>query len=189
MAGAAGLSTLVNLVALVGVGRALPTFPLFLLIASIGPMVGVVTMYFDGVLLSLLGRVFGGQARVSEVAIVFSWANAPRLADLGLWILLALTMGGDVFSSGVNVDSLADPGKWNGWLLVPALLITLWMYLLWSLGLAEAHGYSILSAVATLLLSRLLVGAMTITFVLMLPVALYWGEATLVLLGAVMGLN
>lgn len=134
-------------------------------------------MYIDGVVLSLIGRLLGGHGRPRRVRLVFAWANAPRLIDLTLWILLVIFMGVDLLSVGFQPAALRRLTAADGVLLALAAGLILWVSLLWVFGLAAAHRFSPWTALLTLLLARMLVGALTVTFLLVLPVALFWGAA------------
>lgn len=176
LAASAGVSTSLNLVAIVGLGRRMRPFPLFLLFLVLGPLSGIALMYLDAILLTLAGQALGGRARLGEVAVVFAWSNIPRLLDIALWLLLISLRGTSVLASGVELRQLLDPSNWNGLLLGLVLAIGLWIYSLWSIGLAEAHQYPFPSAIATLLLSRGIVAIAVLILSLVLPIASFWGK-------------
>lgn len=177
LACAAGISTVTNLSALLGLGRQIPFTGVLVVLILAGPLLGLAAMYFDGAALTLIGRLIGGHGSPSQVRLVFAWSNAPRLIDLALWIVLLAAYGGPLFSSRLRPARLTQLGPVGGLLLVLATGLMAWIYFLWVVGLAEAHQFSAWSALVTLLLARLIVGALAVTCTLVLPVALFWGAA------------
>lgn len=175
LAALAGISTAVNMAAALALGRTLSLAGLLVSIVPIGALLGVGAMHLDGALLASIGRPFGGEASARQLRLVFAWANVPRILDLSLWVILIRALGGDLFSVRLRSTTLTHLGAPGVALAVLGAGLLLWIYTLWVMGLCEAHRFSTGSALVTLLLARLIVGALALILVLAIPVALYWG--------------
>lgn len=152
----AGVSALLGWAAAVRLGEASGP-PAILAAAVIGGVpLGLVTLVLGGVLLRTSGGWLGGGAGASQVRGALGWAAAPAAWGLllwgaQLWLLPAATFGGApttaIGRGAAAALALAHAALW------------LWSATRSVVGLAAAHGFGPVRAVAAWLLAALLVAA------------------------------
>ena len=183
----AGISSAFAAITLLGLGVVIDERILVVLAVLLGPLMAVAAMLFDGVLLSLIGRMFHGTASVRDIFTVYPWSNFPRLIDLAIWFALLLSLGSKILSTETAPFDVSQLSSLSTIQIAIAGLFALWMIGLWIVGLAEAHFFSMLAALGTLVLSKVLVAAMIVTALFVLPVALFALAALVILVGGAIG--
>lgn len=113
-----------------------------------GPLVGFAYFETAGAVARSVGRLLGGVADVSDTRVALACGTMPELLALPFWAPVLAVHGLEMFTT-------ARPPRTDGLLVFAALQILLW---LWAWGLrvvclAEAHEFSILRALLTVVLS------------------------------------
>lgn len=71
-------------------GRELPTSLIVTSVISVGPILGIFTLYLWAALLSWMGRLLGGGASPSDCRVALAWSRVPMTLSLGMWVLLLM---------------------------------------------------------------------------------------------------
>lgn len=115
---------------------------IMMLALLVGPAIGALTLYAGAWLTAWTGRFLGGDASPEPLRIALAWSAVPNAVAAALWLLAALLMGRDLFSS-------AAPGLVSPLLVLPLLVFGLVLMVLgvWSLYLmaqavTEVQGYA-----------------------------------------------
>jgi Yip1 domain len=125
------------------------------LVMVLGPIVGLLALYAAGWLLRLTGGA-GGRAKPGEIRAAMAWASVPSLVTLPIWIILIGLLGRRLFTA--EMQSLDSSLKL---LLVHAatglleLVLAIWSFVLILKCLAEIQGFSAWKALASTILSLL----------------------------------
>lgn len=82
---------------------------ILLLAAAIGPIVGLLGVYFGAALLRMSGRILGGQAASPELRTAVAWGGLPVTACILLWIPKLLLVGDAAFKKGALLSILDNP--------------------------------------------------------------------------------
>ncbi len=122
-----------------------------------------------------------------DIFTVYPWSNFPRLIDLAIWFALLLSLGSKILSTETAPFDVSQLSSLSTIQIAIAGFFSLWMIGLWIVGLAEAHFFSMLAALGTLVLSKVLVAAMIVTALFVLPVALFALAALVILVGGAIG--
>jgi len=119
-----------------------------LMAVFMGPLAGFAYFETAGSVAKSVGRMLGGVADESDTRVALACGTMPELLALPFWAPVLAVYGFEMFTT-------ARPPRTDGLLLFAALQILLW---LWAWGLrvvclAEAHEFSILRALLTVVLS------------------------------------
>jgi hypothetical protein len=127
--------------------------------ALVGPWLGLIGLILAGVLLRSSGRWLGGHGGSGAVRAALAWAGAPLIAGILLWLVQLILLPQASFTS-LPVAPL------------PALLalicgvlhsgLALWAAWLSLVGLATAHGFSVLRAAWSWVLAGLLIAVIAL---------------------------
>lgn len=149
-------------------------FEILLICILGGPLYGFIFLHAFSYTISTLGLLFGGKGQKPQVQSAIAWASIPFIWSLVFWIPAVIIWGEKCFSRQyvVNTD--------NALLVVPALLFAgLAIYYLikciyvFIQSIAEAHAFSTIKSVVTILVSLCLITLAAI--LIMIPFALYLG--------------
>ncbi|MDG3008032.1 Yip1 family protein [Paludisphaera mucosa] len=137
-------------------GDRISTSAILAMAVLLGPLGGVIGVYFLGWLFSWSGRRLGGAADSRSVRAAIAWAQAPIVLALLIWAVQLAVFGGEMFTKETpRLD--AD----RGLLLLYAatmildLVLGVWMFVLLLKCLGEAHGFSAWRALGAILLGGL----------------------------------
>lgn len=120
----------------------------------ISAIIGIVVLYFFGLLNRVVGRSLGGTGDGPAVRMAFAWSFIPTFAAIPITILF------------LAVDAFMPPTLFvplwvfNG----PILLLSIWGIVIQIAGLSEAHQFSIFRAIGTFLLVILILLALAMSF-------------------------
>ena len=135
------------------------SLPIIFLVCGIaGPIVGIVLLYVVGALMHWIGSLFGGQASPVEVRAAFAWSSVPNIWSQILWIPQFALLGKDLFTSATPKIA-ANPFLaliLLGFLGVQ-LIIAVWAFVVFLICLGEVHRFSTWKALATTLVSGLVI--------------------------------
>ena len=103
-------STVIVLAGFIGIGQVLDRLSarsmgdtlsiplLFLLVLTLGPILGIVMVYVAAALLHLTGKWLGGSASSAAIRAAYAWSSVPIVAALVLWIPYLLIAGREMFT-------------------------------------------------------------------------------------------
>jgi hypothetical protein len=137
--------------------------------ALVGPWLGLIALILVGVLLRSSGRWLGGHGGSGAVRAALAWAGAPLIAGILLWLVQLILLPQASFSSLPVAPLPALLALLCGALHVGLALWSAWLSLV---GLATAHGFSVLRAAWSWLLAGL--------FIAVIALAVGFGTATLI---------
>jgi len=156
-----GLHPLVDNVVTYGVGSSPGWAMTSAAIGIYGGVLGVALVNLAAVLLTYVGRIFGGQARFSETRAAVAWSFAPYTLMIVLWLLYVVLAGSGLRLSGFPFGARFP---WQGMEPGLAVLLTLdyavrlWCVVYFVQSVAIAHRIRTLAAG---LLVLLLLGPLT----------------------------
>ena len=148
------------------------SFPVILLMAAvIGPIGGILGLYFGSWLVRVTGRWLGGTAGSEEVRCSIAWGSVPAVWGSVLWIPAIVLTGSGLFMSEM-------PESIGGTALVVALALlivqvgtAIWAFITSLHCLGEAQGFSAWRAFGNFLLAGVIV-MVPIVLLVVLAIAL-----------------
>lgn len=133
------------------------SLPVILLLAVIvGPLLGLVNLYFSGALYSWTGSWFGGQATSREVRAAVAWSGVTSVAGLALWIPQLLLFGQELFTKQrpmIEANPYLALALWPFYFA--RLVLVVWGYVILVKTLTEVHRFSAWKALGAILLPLL----------------------------------
>ena len=139
-----------------GISEAL-SLPMILMIVVVGGAgVGILMLYVGSILFRWTGRWLGGKATSAELRTAFAWSSVPSIPAL---VLIAISLG--VF--GKDYFMADSPSAESHPFVILATLALMVVLGIWKLVLTvkcvgEAHRFSDLRSIASLLAGALVVG-------------------------------
>ena len=121
-----------NLLSIVGIA----------VIALVGLVLGLASLYLAGWLYRWVGSWFGGQAKVQEVRAALAWAQVPTFAIFVLWLVIFLmSPAGGMISSDGHLTGQA--GGLASWILITTVVVgRVWQLILTAHALGAVHRFS-----------------------------------------------
>src|SRR5690242_8713887 len=83
-------------------GKHFPNGSVFFLCVMVGPLVGLLSLYFMGTFLTWTGHWLGGKGTQVEVRAACAWGSVPLIWQFGWWLLGFALFGGVMF----NIDAM-----------------------------------------------------------------------------------
>lgn len=94
----AGVSQVLDRLSTRNYGDSLPVLAILAVGLVLGPIAGVISLYFGGALYRWSGSLLGGQASSEEVRAAIAWSSVPTIFTLPLWIPQLLIFGNELFT-------------------------------------------------------------------------------------------
>jgi len=94
----AGVSQVLDRLSTRNYGDSLPVLAILAVGLVLGPIAGVISLYFGGALYRWSGSLLGGQASSEEVRAAIAWSSVPTIFTLPLWIPKLLIFGNELFT-------------------------------------------------------------------------------------------
>jgi hypothetical protein len=144
------------------------SFPVILLMAAvIGPIGGILGLYFGSWLLRVTGRWLGGSASGEEVRCSVAWGSVPAVWGSILWVPAIALTGSGLFKSEMP-ESIGQIAV----LMALALLIVQVATAIWSLitglhCLGEVQGFSAWRALGNMILAGVIVMVPVIVLIIL----------------------
>jgi hypothetical protein len=144
--------------------------------AIIGPIAGLIALYFVSAMISWTGTWIGGKAPSRNIRAAMAWSGVPTICVLILWIPQLTLFGQELFTTKIPRIH-ASPSLWLMFLGfgVIDIIICIWEGVIYLKCLGQVQGFSIWKALGNAALAAL---------VIIVPVALIAiiiGPATLML--------
>lgn len=154
----AGVSQVLDRLSTRNYGDSLPVVAILAIGLVLGPIAGIISLYFGGALYRWSGSLLGGQASSEEVRAAIAWSSVPTIFALPLWIPQLLIFGKELFTRETpNIDA-------NPVLLVIFLsfafieiVIGIWGFVVLLKCLGEVNKFSAWKALGSLLIGSLIV--------------------------------
>ncbi len=129
---------------------------LLVLAVILGPIGGIISLYFDGFFLRWVGSWFGGQASSEQVRAAVAWSSVPRIFALLLWIPELALLGEEMFKSTTfRIESSLVVALFFFGCVGLEVILGIWSFVLRLQCLGEVHGFSAWKALASLLVVRI----------------------------------
>jgi hypothetical protein len=133
------------------------SFPVILLIACVvGPLGGIVSLYFMAAVLRVAGRWIGGQASAEQIRASIAWGAVPALWGAMLWVPAIGLTGGALFSSE-RPGTLSAGVLLAGSLMIVQLVTAVWGFFTGLHSLGETQGFSAWKAFGNVMLAAAIV--------------------------------
>jgi hypothetical protein len=94
----AGISQTLDRLSTRNYGDSLPVVAILAIGLVLGPIAGIISLYFGGALYRWSGSLLGGQASPEEVRAAIAWSSVPTIFALPLWIPQLLIFGQELFT-------------------------------------------------------------------------------------------
>jgi hypothetical protein len=154
-----GISFLLEQLSTRNIGDTQPLFIIFIIAAIAGPLLGIIFVYILGALLHWTGSWFGGQASATETRAAYAWSWVPNLWILVLWIPKLALFGMELFTSTTpRIESNPVLALILLAFSLIELVVGIWVIIIFILCLSEVHRFSIWKAIATFVLSLVIIG-------------------------------
>jgi signal peptidase I len=140
-----------------GFGGLVDEWRLWLVLVPAGAVIGIVSLYLNGLILCWVGMLVGGEAPMRHVRAVIAWSMVPTIA--GFIVVVAVSLGLKIWGG-----EGAAAGSGLSWL---AWIFTFWSVVLFMLMLARVEQFGFVRTVFAYLVY------MTLTLMLALPLALF----------------
>ncbi len=156
MPGLVGLHPQLDAILAYGVG-ATPNYPLLIAALGIaGGLFGVLGIYLGTLPLWIIGKIFGGRGRYTEVRSALAWSFVPYSWLLPMWVGMAFLDGAQLRQGGFDYTSFFPPDGssvmlWVMFALDYALRLFAMVWLV--LKLSVAHRFEIWKAIVVSALS------------------------------------
>lgn len=126
--------------------------------AVIGGILGLIGLYFFGLLYRWIGSWFGGKATGPEVRAAIAWAKVPTFVIFGIWLLIYL-IGGDVSRALTEAPGSVSAGTAALLLgqVVSSLWFGIWGFIMLCLMLGEVHHFSGWKGLVTVLIPSIVI--------------------------------
>jgi hypothetical protein len=136
-------------------GDSMNTMSLFLIAFLVGPISGIISIWFGSWLLYITGKWINGNGTIEEIKMALAWASVPMLFTIPNWIILLFLYEGELFTTFTpTIDSNYIP------FLVIAFIevvILIWMGFVYLKCIGEAQQFSAWKALLNVIISSLLV--------------------------------
>jgi hypothetical protein len=158
LAAISGFGEALNQASMSAIGDQL-AWPLIIgIVAILGPISGIVSLYFVGLLVHWTGRWIGGQASTQHIRAAIAWSSVPMIWALLIWIPKLMVFGRELFtSSGSNIES--DPFLLSAGVGFAILdtVIAVWSFVVCLHCLGQVQRFSAWKALANATLAGLVV--------------------------------
>ncbi len=131
---------------------------LFLLAVVIGPLIGIIGVYFSGWLLSFTGRWLKGTAPVAHIRAAVAWSSVPTISILLLVIPLLLILGEQAYAASA-LNNPANPFLALlplGYFLLK-IILAIWSAVIFCKALGQVQGFSAWKALGNSVLATAVV--------------------------------
>lgn len=124
--------------------------------AVIGPIAGLIGLYFFAAMISWTGKWIGGKAPSGNIRAAIAWSGVPMIWKLILWIPLLILFGQELFTTQIP-GIYAKPFFWLMFLGLRMILITIviWAFVVFLKCLGQVQGFSIWKVLYNLILTIL----------------------------------
>lgn len=164
-----GFSSLLSAFQSLLLGYSLSIGSILLIAAILSPFWGYLLISFFSWIVWFTGKWIKGAATFHSVRTAYAWSSAPLIANIPLWLLLALFLKERLFTDLAQDAFLTDAQIGLMFLIfLVRLTITIWSIVLYINALAEVQQFSVLKTLANILLSF---AALLAVFYLLLFVA------------------
>jgi hypothetical protein len=99
LAALAGFSTALDNASIASMGDTFDLVMIFGIVAIVGPIGGIVSLFIGAALLRWMGMWIGGVASSMDIRAAMAWSNVPIIWALLLWIPELYLFGGELFTS------------------------------------------------------------------------------------------
>lgn len=121
---------------------------------------GVIGISISAWLLHFTGRYLKGKADYTAVRAAVAWSNVPNIVTIGMWVLLLIVFGGNVFNKDFSQGQYF--GYQAGILFIVMLVesvVSIWGFIILLNALAEVQGFSIFRALLNIIIPFIVVVA------------------------------
>ena len=148
--------------------RGLPM--IFLIAATLGPVVGVIGLYLSSWLVSVSGHWIGGQASSRSIRAAIAWSNVPMIWAAALWIPELALYSQVLFTTEATFSSNSLAYFFLGCRAIE-LTAVMWTFVLLGKCIGHLQGFSFLKTFLNVFLSGFL-GVLVITLPFFIIVAI-----------------
>ncbi|MEY2881092.1 MAG: hypothetical protein RLZZ15_3472 [Verrucomicrobiota bacterium] len=117
---------------------------MLIVVAVVGPIGGLITVWLGSTLISFTGDFLKGRARIHEIRLALAWGLLPKTASLIPWAVVIASTGPMIFQSK-EIDIEGEPlGALIAFLaaLIAIFTLNLWAFFTTSHALAEVQGFN-----------------------------------------------
>ena len=158
LAAIAGVFETLNQAAGESTGEELAVSTIFILALVAGPIGGLITLFFNGWLLAMVGRWMGGMASSVELRAASAWAAVIPICAGLLWIPYLYFFGEQMFTEEMPI--LDERPELAAILLVLGLIemvLGIWAFVAYLKCVGQVQGFSAWKALGNVLLAGLVV--------------------------------
>lgn len=151
-------------------GDEMPVPIIFSLALVMGPVGGLLSLWFFAHLLRWTGRWLGGLGNLDYLKAAWAWAWVPSVFSLAIWIPQYALIGSEMFnSSATRLQSSSAIAVSFLALVILQILLGVWTFILCVHTVAEVQGFqSSWRGLGNVVLSGLVVAAIAVGIVLVL---------------------
>lgn len=152
-----GLKQSADLSAIYGFGDVYPLWGILIGILILGPVIGVLSLYFGSWLLVWTGRWLQGQSSFQSMRAAIAWSYVPILGSLLLFLVSLPFLGKELFTLEQTIDASTISQVWL--IIVSALdiLLGIWSFVLSLIMISEVQQFSVWKALGNIVLTMLVV--------------------------------
>jgi len=151
-----GISEILNKAVMKSMGDIYSLSSIFLAAFLLGPIIGLIGLYWGGALLTMTGRWLGGQASPVNVRSAIAWSSIPSIWILLLWMPEMALFGGEMFTLETPVID-ASQGLTVALIVVGVFeaIILVWASVVFMHCLAQVQNFSAWRAFASSIIAFL----------------------------------
>jgi len=146
---------------------------IFVKAAIVGPIAGLIALYFVAAMISWTGKWIGGKAPSRSIRAAIAWSAVPTIWALILWIPQLILFGQELFTTHIpRIHS--SPSLWFMFLGFGVINITIsiWAFVIYLRCLGQVQGFSIWKVLCNTTLASL-VSIVPIAIIAIIIISLY----------------
>jgi hypothetical protein len=171
-----GFSTALDRASTRSLGDKLDWTMILLIVAIVGPIAGIITLYIGSALLRWTGKWIGGNASSQSIRAAIAWSTVPEILALVLWIPALALFGPEMFTS--EIPSIQENPALNiAFLSIAAVGITvgIWQFVIYLKCLGQVQGFSAWKALGNSFMALMVVILPIVTIYVTL-LAVNWSD-------------
>lgn len=154
-----GFSGLLNFFQSILLGNQLSMSPILFLAVILAPAWGYASFSVWSFVVWVTGKWIKGAAGYKVVRMAYAWSCVPFIVNVVLWIVMAIVFGQVLFMNFTEgyAFSQGEVG-FLFFILIARISVGIWSFIIYLNALAEVQQFSILRAIANVLLGAVLMG-------------------------------
>jgi hypothetical protein len=146
-----GFPIMIHMAGFLNMGASFNIWGTLLISLLLSPIVGFIGISFTSIIVYWAGKLVKGRSRYKELRCAVAWSNVPNVVTCVAWVLLAIFVGGALFTPGFYSEGMALPAI-TTLLFGLQAIAAVWAFVLFLIALSAVQRFSIWRAIVNVLI-------------------------------------